>query len=308
MKLRVAIDLINIDRGIKRNMKIDVFTLNAFSKAENGGNPAGVILNADYLSEMEMQRIAEKVGFSECAFVNKSDIANFKVRFFTPTAEVDLCGHATIATFSLLAQKGIIGVGEYTQETKAGVLKVEALKDRVIFMQQSNPGFYQEVDKDELAESLNVSNDFIIKNYPAQIVSTGIRDIIIPINTLNQLHDITPDFNKIIAISKKYNAVGYHLFTMDTLYSSTAHCRNFAPLYDIPEEAATGTSNGALGCYLYNYGLVTEEIAGHMVFEQGYSMKRPSEILTSLTIKNKEILEVKVGGVAKDIKEIVIEI
>lgn len=106
-------------------METTVYTLTAFSKAVNGGNPAGVVLDADFLSEHEMQKIAAEVGFSETAFVQKSENADFKLRFFTPCAEVDLCGHATVAAFYLLAYKGLIEVGEYSQETKAGILKVE---------------------------------------------------------------------------------------------------------------------------------------------------------------------------------------
>ncbi len=68
-----------------------------------------------------------------------------------------------------------------------------------------------------------------------------------------RLNSIKPDFNKVSDISKKYDVTGYHVFTLETLEGATAHCRNFAPLYDIPEEAATGTSNGALSCYLYKY-------------------------------------------------------
>ena len=289
-------------------MKVIINTLNAFSKTENGGNPAGVLLDANFLSEFEMQNLAAKVGFSETAFILKSNIADYKIKFYTPYAEVDLCGHATIATFYLLAQKGIIGAGEYTQETKAGILKVENHQDGVIYMYQNKPRFYQEIDKKELADSLNISVNTIMQNYPAQIVSTGLRDILIPINSLDELHKIRPDFNKIISISKKYDVVGYHLFTLDTKYSSTAHCRNFAPLYDIPEEAATGTSNGALSCYLYKYGIVSEDIARYLIFEQGYSMQKPSEILTSLVVQKEEIIEVKVGGIAQDIEERVIEV
>ena len=81
-----------------------------------------------------MQHIAKIVGFSETAFVLKSNNADFKVKFFTPHSEVDLCGHATIATLYLLANKGIIRVGGYTQETKAGVLKVENHEDGTIYM------------------------------------------------------------------------------------------------------------------------------------------------------------------------------
>ncbi len=122
-------------------MEIEVYTLNIFAKTADGGNPAGVVLDADFLSLDEMQKIAKKVGFSETAFVQKSNNADFKVIFFTPNGEVDLCGHATVAVFYLLAEKGIIQAGEYTQETKAGILKVECRGDGVIYMNQCNPKF-----------------------------------------------------------------------------------------------------------------------------------------------------------------------
>ena len=289
-------------------MTVKVYTLNAFAKTAGGGNPAGVVLDAGELSASQMKSVAKKVGFSETAFMQKSEKADFNVRFFTPAEEVDLCGHATVAAFSLLAQKKILPAGVYTQATKAGLLEVEIRKDNVIFMTQTKPCFFEDVDKEMLAESLNISVDYIAEKIPAKIISTGLRDIIIPVNTLEQLFSIKPDFEKVAEISKKTDAVGYHVFTLKSKYSSTAHCRNFAPLYDIPEEAATGTSSGALASYLYQYGLVTAEDVGNLVFEQGYSMNRPSEILAGLTVQNKEITEVKVGGVSADIKEIKIEI
>lgn len=88
---------------------------------------------------------------------------------------------------------------------------------------------------------------------------------------------------------------------MDSLHGANAYCRNFAPLYGILEESATGTSSGALGCYLYHYGILNEEQASHIIFEQGYFMKRPSEIRVSLDIKDNKIIEVKVGGRAMNL-------
>lgn len=86
-------------------MKIRVYTLHSFAKTMDGGNPAGVVLDAEDLLEKDMQLIAAKVGFSETAFVQKSEKASYKVRFYTPIEEVNLCGHATIAVFSLLASQ-----------------------------------------------------------------------------------------------------------------------------------------------------------------------------------------------------------
>lgn len=277
-------------------MKIRVHTLHAFAKTMDGGNPAGVVLDAEDLLEKDMQLIAAKVGFSETAFVQKSEKASYKVRFFTPNEEVNLCGHATIAVFSLLASQKKIEIGEYTQETKAGILQVEYRLDGTIFMSQNGPEFYEIIDKNEIAKSLNISESMIVKHLPIQIVSTGLKDILISVDNLETLLSVKPNFKKIAEISKGYGVVGYHVFTIETKFNSTAHCRNFAPLYDIPEESATGTSNGALSCYLYKYGVITEKECGKLIFEQGYSMGKPSEILARLEVDNGKIKGIKVGG------------
>lgn len=289
-------------------MKIKVYAVNAFSKKENGGNLAGVVLNSDNLSEKDMQQIAFKVGFSETAFVKRSNKADFKIKFFTPKEEVDLCGHATIATFVLMKSQGIIKSGKYFQETNAGVLEVDVDEESNVFMKQVLPVFYGKIDIEEIADSLNCNEDIINSSLPIEIVSTGLKDIIIPIRSLKCLFDIKPNFEKVASISRKYGVVGYHLFTLETIENGNANCRNFAPLYDIPEEAATGTSNGALACYLYKNKVIKENDIEHLIFEQGYSMNRPSKIIGSLNIKNGEIDKVQIGGSGVIIGEKEIEI
>jgi PhzF family phenazine biosynthesis protein len=289
-------------------MKIKAYTLNSFAKSIEGGNPAGVVLNADALSENDMKKIAGIIGFSETAFVMKSDLADFKVRFFTPNEEVDLCGHATVATFYALSSQGYIKLGKYSQETKAGVLNVELKEDLSIMMDQNTPSYYEIISKEEIAESLNITTAEMLEDLPVQIVSTGLRDILVPVKNMDILNSINPDFKKVAEISSKYNTIGYHIFTLESLNGSNAHCRNLAPLYGIPEESATGTSNGALACYLFKYGKISNDHAAHIVVEQGYSMKKPSEIVVALTTEEKEILEVKVGGKALNLSEIEVEI
>lgn len=279
-------------------MKIKVHTLNSFAKTKNGGNPAGVVLEADDLTEDRMNKVAHKVGFSETAFVQKSEKAHFKVRFFTPQEEVDLCGHATIAAFFLLKDKGFIPSGKYRLETKTGILDVDVRDNRTVFMTQALSQFFEKITRNEITGCLNISEDQFLPDLPIQIVSTGLRDILIPVKNLKVLFSLKPNFKKISNVSKKYNVVGFHVFSLETKFRSTAHCRNFAPLYGIPEESATGTSSGALSCYLFKYGKITKDQVSHLVFEQGYSMNKPSEILANLRIEDSEILEVHVGGTA----------
>lgn len=282
-------------------MKINIYKVNSFAKINNGGNPAGVVLNANSLSEMEMRRIAGMLGFSETAFVMKSKVADYKLRFFTPNAEVDLCGHATIGAFYAMVSLGVIKSGTYRQETNAGILGIEVYEDHSIMMEQTPPLFTEVVKKEELVDSLNIKVEDMLEDLPAQVVSTGLRDIIIPVKSIDILNAIRPNFEKIKEISRRYNVVGYHVFTLESLRGATAHCRNFAPLYDIPEEAATGTSNGALGCYLYRYGKIDKGQASKMVMEQGFAMGRLSEISVLLATENEEILGVKVGGSAMNL-------
>ncbi len=139
---------------------------------------------------------------------------------------------------------------------------------------------------------------------PIQIVSTGLKDIFIPIKSLDQLTQIKPNFERVKQVSKEFDVIGYHLFALETKFSATAHCRNLAPLYDIDEEAATGTSSGALSCYLFKYGKINESQINDLIFEQGYSMNRPSEIRAKLYVNREEITRVRVGGTATNIKQI----
>jgi len=99
-----------------------------------------------------------------------------------------------------------------------------------------------------------------------------------------------------------------HAFTFETLNSSSsAHTRNFAPLYGIPEESATGTANGALSSYLFKYFKNNFDFS-NLVFEQGYVMNSPSEIYVNLEINEDEISCVKVGGRAVLIQKTIVKI
>lgn len=285
-------------------MTVKTYLLNSFGVNQDDGNPAGVVLNAEKLSDIQKKEIAAKIGFSETAFVEKSDKANFKVTFFTPTEEVDLCGHATIATYSLLLKLGQIKPGEFTQELKAGILKVSVEKDSKVIMDQSLPIFSDPVSPEEVASILGVSvNDISSTNLIPQILSTGLRDIIVPISSREILNKIVPNLKAMSSLNKKTDTIGFHIFTFDVVNSkATANSRNFAPLYGINEESATGSSTGALACYIYKYGRLKGNLE-NLVFEQGYSMNKPSEIIVSLNVDTGKITRVRVGGKASLFEE-----
>jgi len=289
----------------KLHMKIDVHCLNSFTYQNGGGNPAGVVLSADNLTEKQMQSIAFNVGFSETAFVSNDDNCDFKVRFFTPVEEVDFCGHATLAVFSLMYQYKLIAANSYTQLTKAGKLKVSINTNGFVAMEQSLPNFIGSIPSSEIAQLLNIDESvFSATHLPCEIISTGLADVIIPI-PLGLLDSIIPDHNKIVAFSQKYNVVGLHLFELNSSNNTgiefIASCRNFAPLFGINEESATGSACGALACYLAKHDVVGNHQKGgvyHATFEQGRAMNCVSKLSAKVTLKVGSITKIEVGGFA----------
>ena len=251
--------------------RIEVYEVRAFSQGKRGGNLAGVIL--EEVDSSLKQEIARRLGYSETVFIKQLDEREFHLEYFTPSSEVDLCGHATIGGIYTLKEVWGIEQGRYTIKTRAGKLEVEVGREAV-FMEQNQPTFYGKVDRKKIAASLNIGEEDL-GEMSVEIISTGLKDIMVPVKNLGTLRGIKPDFNRIAEVSQEYEVVGYHLFTLESIEGNTAFTRNFAPLYEIDEESATGTSNGALACYLKKYEIIDGE---SMRFEQGDYMGNPSRI------------------------------
>ncbi|MBO0453755.1 PhzF family phenazine biosynthesis protein [Candidatus Enterococcus murrayae] len=269
-------------------MELTVYVASAFSKDHKGGNKAGVVLFEKDLTTTNKKEIAKQLGYAETAFVSESHVADYKFAYFTPKEEVDLCGHATIGAFVILMHQNKLSKNQYTIETNSGILAIEIEGD-TIFMEQNRPVFHDRLSPQELVDCFD--SHTVDDNCPIQIVSTGLKDILIPIKSETELHNLRPNFKGIEEISRKYDVVGTHLFAFN---GDRIICRNFAPRYDINEESATGTSNAALACFLYEQNYLKKE---RYVFEQGYSLNSPSEIVVRLTTNDKnEIEKVCVGG------------
>jgi trans-2,3-dihydro-3-hydroxyanthranilate isomerase len=297
-------------------MNKEIYMVNAFTFMGKGGNGAGVVADASGLTSEQMQTIAKEIGLSETAFVTKAqnDEYDFEVRFFTPTTEVDLCGHATIAAFSTLGQLGIIeGANETVvvkQKTLAGVLDVELTFNEhnldTVLMTQATPKFLFSLtvkDLEPLCQILNISIDDIgvgVSGYVARpmSVSTGLSDLILPIKSLEGLKRINPNYNALTQYSNEKGLVGVHAFTFQTeSKTSTVATRNFGPAVGIDEESATGTANGALAAYLIHNKLYPFTDDTTIVCEQGYYMNNPSEIIAKVEGEMDNLM-VKVGGKA----------
>ncbi len=281
---------------------VDAFTQELF-----GGNPAGVVMvpeEEQFPSKEVMLKTAAELRYSETAFVQRMDKETFRVRYFTPAAEVDLCGHATIGTFYALLQEGDVAPGSvYRAQTMAGELNVAVETDGIL-MDMGDPEMLEKIPEGTAVEVLYEIMGLAFLDQgtvegkelllPCQKVSTGLPDILMPVKDEKQLEKIQPDFPALASLSEKYHAVGVHAFTVNSR-DGLIHARNFAPLYEIDEEAATGTSNGALIYYLYRYGLISKNEMITVI--QGEKMKRPSRISAQISgEKGKE--KVRVGGFA----------
>ena len=254
------------------------FIVDAFTTQPFGGNPAGVVLLDDvFPSEKFMQQVAAEFRYSETAFVLRNSETEFTVRYFTPAAEVDLCGHATIATFGTLYKLGIIADGTMCiNHTLAGDLQVRV--GEKVMMQMAEPQVIDTaVDVELLHRIMGVKSLHSI--LPVQVVSTGLPDIIMPVYSIDELNALSPDMDALAQLSDQLNVTGVHAFALSE-DGYTAHVRNFGPLYGVPEESATGTANAALTHYLHHNGLM--QAPAECRFMQGEAMQRPSVVATTL--------------------------
>lgn len=261
-------------------MRLNYFIVDAFTSEPFGGNPAGVVLlDGDFPDEQLMLQIAAELRYSETAFVQQLAADEFHLRYFTPSSEVDLCGHATIAAFGVLWRQGMVGdQAPLVNHTLAGDLIVRV--DRRVMMQMATPMVVDaRVDPEGLHRIMAGGSAIQWPDFPVEVVSTGLPDIIMPVKDLHSLNALVPDMAALAALSQELDVVGVHAFALsDDGY--TAHVRNFAPFYGIPEESATGTANAALTHYLQRRGCVA---AGNECrFMQGEAIQRPSVVSTQL--------------------------
>ncbi len=256
-----------------------VSQVDAFTDEPLSGNPAGVVPEADGLAVDQMQAIATEMAVSETAFLSSSDAADYRIRYFTPTQEVDLCGHATIASVSHLHEEGLES-GTITLETNVGVLEVDVHDDGTVWMSQDVPTIREvDVGYGQVAEALGVEQAALEgarADLPLAVSSTGLSFLIVPITYLSDLGTAAPDMAAIERLTTDVDATGIYVFTFDTLEAeSTLHGRMFAPGAGVPEDPVTGTASGAAGAYLDRFGAFDDEFPDELRLEQGHYVDRP---------------------------------
>jgi len=289
---------------------ITITAIDSFTYHQQGSNPAGVfIVPEDALSVSQMLAIAKKVGFSETAFIKiltteEDGELTTEIRYFTPESEVPLCGHATVAAFYHLEKEGYFLKQTARAHTGAGCIEIcrtnapAPFNESLFWMTQGTP-IFEPFPAEHLAALYHAFDqplqDSLHPQLPIIIGTTGLRDIIIPIKSREILNNLKMLSSPLAKLSSALNVTGAHLFCID---EDEVYARNFAPLYGIDEESATGTSNGVLISYLHHY-MYPEDNTLLRYIKQGEAMHVLSMIVARST-KTENGYAVRVGGACSE--------
>ncbi|MCV0428254.1 MAG: PhzF family phenazine biosynthesis isomerase [Roseibium sp.] len=281
-----------------------IHVVDAFTKKTSTGNRAGVVLEAESLTTSEMQEIAAFAGYSETAFVlpPTGKDHDLHVRYFTPNAEVPICGHATIATHFLRAQRW--GADHYPIRVKtgAGIIPISVRTegtDLLVSMTQGDVEFGTILDKAErlqLAAALNISVSDFVADLPIQIVSTGHSKVIVPLKCRELLNSLKPNSNDLIALSKSIDCNGFFLFVLSgTSEIPETYGRMFAPAIGIEEDPVTGNANGPTGAYLVQYKLVNFCKSITYLGHQGHSLRKAGTVHVTVSTSERGLVTTVAG-------------
>ncbi len=280
-------------------MQVDAFTTRALE-----GNACAVVFDADDLDDATMLAIAREQNLSETAFVRRSRVADFGVRYFTPVEEIPLAGHPTIAAAFALVDAGRLQLHGartlVTFELRVGPIEVEIVSgdrgvERVI-MSQKKPAFLATHAAADILPAFGLENGDLVPNVPIQTVSTGTPQLMLPVRDLEVLRRVTLDIQGYVELRQRAGFFSAHLFCLQGLTpQAQTFARHFAIPPDLIEDPFTGSATGGMGAYLWHHGLIETP---RFVAEQGHWMRRPGQASVEVVGPRDDIVTVKVGGPA----------
>ncbi|MBV8877723.1 MAG: PhzF family phenazine biosynthesis isomerase [Gammaproteobacteria bacterium] len=296
--------------------KVQVHQVDAFTREPFTGNPTGVVLNADALSEAQMLAIARELNNAETAFILAPDADDHTVRarFFTPRSEAGFVGHATIAAQYVLSRRHEAPRWQ-RQKSKAGIVDIEVRgsdEDRRIAIRRSPPPIGRELnDRERLAvlDALALASESLDTRIPPRIVGAAGTRLLIGVRGPEPLKQLKPDLARLTTLSAQIGAAGYFVFTL--VANATDHlteARMFCPALGIAEDPVSGNAHGLLGAYLARLGLLARngERAGFCGV-QGYSLHRPGRVEVELEFAGGDLGGVWISGQAVSIFQTEIE-
>jgi trans-2,3-dihydro-3-hydroxyanthranilate isomerase len=276
--------------------------VDAFTDIPLQGNPCAIVYDADGLSDRQMLAITREMNLSETSFILKKPAkADFRFRYFTMAGEIPLAGHPTIATVYSLIEDGAIprATRKISVHLTAGIIDVDiryARRKPVISMSQLPPRFMRTYPAKDILPCFSLGKNDLWAGGPIQTVSTGAPMLMVPLRSRKALEnaEFRPhDFAKVLAKSDFLSA---HLFCAEGYTpAGNAAARHFSAPPENPEDPFTGSAMGAMGCYMWEYGLMKKP---SFIAEQGHSMHRPGRGTIEIKTANGKITGVKVGGQA----------
>ena len=283
--------------------KLTFYIVDVFAEEKYAGNQLAVIRDAQELSASEMQAIAREMHFSETSFIlsDKKRQGGYDVRIFTPEAELPFAGHPTLGTAYVILQEIVKKQTEkIVLNLKVGQIPVTITyangKPDVLWMRQKQPNFGKIYDARTIADTLSLDPADIDPAFPIQEVSTGSPAIMVPLRTLSAVKRARTNRDKYLELVKNTEAKSILVFCPETYHRQNhLNVRVFADYYGIPEDPATGSSNGCLAAYLVKHRYFAQDQINIRV-EQGYEIKRPSLLLLKATQGKGGKIVVNVGG------------
>lgn len=275
-------------------MRQPLHLVDVFARERYAGNQLAVVTDAADLDDGEMQAFAAEIDFSETTFVEtdakegpQAD-GRWPVRIFTPEAEIPFAGHPTLGTAWVIRDHlAADHPAEVVLDLDVGEVPVD-VRDRdgreTLWMTQHPPAFGDRLDHDDLADVLGLAPETLDSEYPVQVVSTGLPTIIVPLADRRALEAIDVDRAAYDAVTGDREAKNVLAFCPDPRDDANdVAVRVFAPYYGVPEDPATGSSNGCLAGYLLRHDYRRQDVDGERDIidarvEQGHEMGRPSLI------------------------------
>ncbi len=284
---------------------VEIFQVDAFTTRPFGCNPAGVALDAEGLSDAEMQKIAAEMNVAETAFVTPTTRpgTNLRLRWFTPSGkEVTFCGHATVAAVHALVETTRLRGDRVMFDTLGGLLPVSISstpKGTVIWLEPALPALSPYAEPlVPVLECLGVGPEGLASW--ARPVLTPERDLLLPAAGLEVLKSLAPDMQRLARLGSDGGIRGFCLTAREAFErDSLTHSRFFAPHCGIPEDPVTGSVHASLAMWLWQAGLLTvnADVTAFQA-EQGDFLGRPGRLRVELHVVDGQPARVKVGGQA----------
>jgi PhzF family phenazine biosynthesis protein len=283
---------------------VRVFQVDAFTSQRFCGNPAGVVLDADGLSDPEMRSLARELNNGDTAFLLRPDAPDhdLRVRFFSPRSEAAFVGHATLAAHAVLASLQL--APRQRQKQKSGLVEVETLATSPprIAIRQPPPSLgrvLEGAELDAVLEALALNRADLDPRCPPTIAGDSSPRLLLGVLEAATLTRIHANLARLSELSAQIAVPGYFLFTLRPSQPGLlSEARMFCPALGIDEDPVSGNAHALLGAYLLRHELVMGADTIEFTGAQGQHLGRPGRVTVVLELKQRMLRRVSIIGEA----------